>query len=97
MNDIENNNVPAFEMQLSIEELKKSSGSLLFKGCLGINFNSLISHTWEPIIEPFWFIVVQNKNQGENTLTFSLDITRTKELNINITEEFVIFLIIYYQ
>ena len=88
---MENSNFPALEIKLDIDELQKSACSFLFKGCLGVNFNSLISHTWEPILEPFCFIIVERKQHGEKIFSFSLDSTRTKELNINITEEFVSF------
>ncbi len=89
LNDIENNNFPVLEFKLGLDELLISPISTLIKGNFYLNFNSPVSHSWEPVLEPFWFVITKMKQQNEEIISFSLDFTRSKELKINLTEEFV--------
>jgi len=86
---MDRNNFPALDLSFNINQWLHTNLSTLIKGRLSVLFNSLVSQTWEPIIEPFYFIFTQRKIPNETTTALTLDSAHSKDIKINLTEEFV--------
>jgi len=101
LSDMDRNNFPALDLSFNIAQWIRTGLSTLLKGRLSVHFNSLVSQTWEPIIEPFYFILTQRKIPGEFLSAFTLDSSQSPSgLLLNLTEEFLDFMMktyLFYQ
>lgn len=89
LNDMQTSHFPILEAELAISEYKKTTTSSVLQGEFRLHFYSLSSKHWEPIIEPASFVLTHNKTSEQDITAFTLNTSRTTQLNINLTDEFV--------